>query len=101
MSSATTIGWAATIVRRPLADLLFEPDNKDFFLLMDKDGVCQRIPLHRVREVYRNGELIWQRAGSIMMTQGLLSWSDGQAGKFETAFFPCQKTAATIPWYTS
>lgn len=55
---------AATIVRRPLADLLFEPDNKDSFLLMDKDGVCQRIPLHRVREVYRNGELIWQRAGS-------------------------------------
>ena len=52
---------AAIIARRPLADLLFEPGNKDSFLLMDEEGVYQRIPLHRVREVYRNGELIWQR----------------------------------------
>ena len=52
---------AAIIVRRLLADLLFEPGNKESFLLMDPEGVYQRIPLHRVREVYRNGELIWQR----------------------------------------
>lgn len=52
---------AARIVRRPFGDLLFAPDSKDSFLLMDEEGVCQRIPLHRVREVYRNGELIWQR----------------------------------------
>jgi len=31
---------------------------------MDKDGVYQRIPLHRVREVFCNGELIWQRPGT-------------------------------------
>jgi len=55
---------AAIIIRRPLADLLFEPGNKDSFLLMDEEGVHQRIPLHRVREVYRNGELIWQRPRS-------------------------------------
>ena len=52
------------IVRRPLADLLFEPGNKESFLLMDDEGIYQRIPLHRVREVYRNGELIWQRPGT-------------------------------------
>lgn len=52
---------AARIVRRPLTDLLFEPAERDSFLLMDEEGVYQRIPLHRVREVYRNGELIWQR----------------------------------------
>ncbi len=52
---------AAIIVRRPLADLLFEPGNKNSFLLMDEEGVYQRIPLHRVREVYRDGALIWQR----------------------------------------
>lgn len=51
----------ASIIRRPLVDLIFEPGNKEFFLLMDKEGVYQRIPLHRVREVYRNGNLIWQR----------------------------------------
>ena len=55
---------AAIIVRRPLNDLLFEPGNKESFLLMDDEGVYQRIPLHRVREVYRNGKLIWQRPGS-------------------------------------
>lgn len=54
---------AARIVRRPLADLLFEPGNKESFLLMDEEGVYQRIPLHRVREVYRNDTLIWQRPG--------------------------------------
>ena len=54
---------ATAIVRRQLADLLFEPGNKDSFLLMDEEGVYQRIPLHRVREVYRNGALIWQRPG--------------------------------------
>jgi len=40
---------AATIVRRPFTDLLFEPGNKESFLLMDKEGVYQRIPLHRKR----------------------------------------------------
>lgn len=55
---------AAIIVRRPLADLLFEPGDKESFLLMDMEGVYQRILLHRVREVYRNGELIWQRPGT-------------------------------------
>ena len=54
---------AARSVRRPLADLLFEPGNKESFLLMDEEGVYQRIPLHRVREVFRNGALIWQRPG--------------------------------------
>ncbi len=52
---------AMIIVRRPLGDLLFEPGNKESFLLMDEEGVYQRIPLHRVRAVYRNGELIWHR----------------------------------------
>ncbi len=54
----------AGIIRRPLVDLLFEPGNKESFLLMDKEGMYQRIPLHRVREVYRNDELIWQRPGA-------------------------------------
>ncbi|MDO8947734.1 MAG: DUF504 domain-containing protein [Desulfocapsaceae bacterium] len=55
---------AGLIVKRPFVDLFFEPDNKESFLLMDKEGMYQRIPLHRVRELYRNGELIWQRPGT-------------------------------------
>lgn len=66
-NAAFEIGYydrvTALIVRRPLADLLFEPGNKESFLLMDEEGVYQRIPLHRVREVFRNGALIWQRPG--------------------------------------
>ena len=67
-NAAFEIGYhgrvAAIIVRRPLAGLLFEPGNKNSFLLMDEESVYQRIPLHRVREVYRDGALIWQRPGS-------------------------------------
>ena len=54
---------AARIVRRSLTDLLFAPDHQEAFLLMDEEGVYQRIPLHRIREVFRNGALIWQRPG--------------------------------------
>jgi uncharacterized protein (UPF0248 family) len=29
--------------------------------MVDEDGVTRGIPLHRVREVWRDGELIWKR----------------------------------------
>ena len=71
-AAAFEIGYydrvAAVMVRRPLTDLLFAPDSKDSFLLQDEEGVYQRIPLHRVREVYRNGELIWQRPRTAEMS---------------------------------
>lgn len=31
------------------------------FLAVGDDGVAVRIPLHRVRSVYRNGRTIWRR----------------------------------------
>lgn len=55
---------AGGIVRVSLADLVIETGNKDNFMLMDSEGVWQRIPFHRVREVYRNNRLIWQRDGA-------------------------------------
>ncbi len=64
-NAAFLIGYydrlAERLVHRPLADLVFPRDDRFAFLLMDDEGVWQRIPLHRVREVYRNGVLIWQR----------------------------------------
>ena len=30
---------------------------------VDECGVVRRIPFHRIREVYRDGELIWGRPG--------------------------------------
>jgi len=44
-------------------ELFFEPGDHFAFELVDIDGIVHHIPLHRIREVYRNGELIWQRRG--------------------------------------
>jgi len=49
------------IVRMPLAEVRFEPGNTFVFLLDDDNGQTRTVPLHRVREVYRDGALIWKR----------------------------------------
>ncbi len=48
-------------VRVPFARVAFEPGNRFSFIAVEADGSTHDVPLHRVREVYRNGELIWQR----------------------------------------
>jgi uncharacterized protein (UPF0248 family) len=48
------------IVRVPLFDVVF-PEGENAFELVDEDGQSHRIPFHRVREVYKNGQLIWKR----------------------------------------
>ena len=41
---------------------LYFDDNDHFdFQILDEDGVTHTIPLHRIKELYRNGELIWSR----------------------------------------
>lgn len=61
-----TIGYfdrvAGGIVRVPLAELFFETDDRFDFHLVDDQGTTHAIPLHRIKEVYRDGELIWHRA---------------------------------------
>ncbi len=49
------------IIRVPLADLYFEADDHFSFELVDDTGALHSIPLHRIREVFRDGVLIWQR----------------------------------------
>jgi len=49
------------IIVVPLGEMLFNPDDHFSFQLNDAAGEPITIPLHRVCEVYRNGELIWQR----------------------------------------
>jgi len=44
-----------------LGEVRFGPDDHYSFQLMDSVGEPLTIPLHRVREVYRNGELVWHR----------------------------------------
>ena len=44
-----------------LAELRFPPDRPQVFELWDEDGELHTIPLHRVRRVYRDGRVIWER----------------------------------------
>ena len=45
----------------PFKELWFDDEDHFGFQILDEDGVTHHIPLHRVKEVYRNGELIWHR----------------------------------------
>lgn len=51
------------IVRVPLRNISFEKGDSFSFHLEKETGETLTIPLHRVREVYRNGIRIWQRPG--------------------------------------
>ena len=52
------------LVRVPLAEVRFAPGDSFAFLLEDEDGHTRSVPLHRVREVYKDGVLIWGRRGA-------------------------------------
>ena len=47
--------------RISLRDVRFDADNSFAFGLFDPEGRLLSIPLHRIRRVYKNGELIWSR----------------------------------------
>ena len=49
------------IVKVPLARIAFDSDSHSSFEAIEEDGSAHSVPYHRVREVYRNGELIWRR----------------------------------------
>jgi uncharacterized protein (UPF0248 family) len=49
------------LVLRPLAEIEFPKDRPGVFEWNDPEGELHTIPLHRIKAVYRNGELIWQR----------------------------------------
>ena len=49
------------LTRVPLTKLFFDKQDHFDFELIDETGRTHTIPLHRIREVYRNGKLIWHR----------------------------------------
>ncbi|MBM4053730.1 MAG: DUF504 domain-containing protein [Planctomycetes bacterium] len=49
------------IIRVSLEKIILEKGNHATFQLMDANDELLTIPFHRVREVYKNGELIWNR----------------------------------------
>lgn len=49
------------LVRLGLTNIEFEKGNSFSFTALGPDKLYHDIPYHRVREVYRDGELIWKR----------------------------------------
>ena len=47
----------------PFREVHFEPGDHFAFQFIDADGETHNVPLHRIRDVYKNGERIWHRAG--------------------------------------
>jgi len=52
---------ARRIIVVPFTALEFPPGERFAFEVMDADGNVHRIPFHRIRRVWRNGQLLWQR----------------------------------------
>jgi uncharacterized protein (UPF0248 family) len=59
------IGYLDHVERRtilvPFRSLHFPEGDSFSFQVEDESGELMTIPLHRIREVRRNGALIWQR----------------------------------------
>ncbi|HUW36873.1 MAG TPA: DUF504 domain-containing protein [Rhodocyclaceae bacterium] len=49
------------IVQLDVHDLALDPDNPYLFDVYDEEGAMHSIPFHRVKQVFRDGILIWQR----------------------------------------
>ena len=49
------------IITAAFHEIIFQKGNHFSFYLISHDGETVSIPFHRVREVYKNGELIWKR----------------------------------------
>jgi uncharacterized protein (UPF0248 family) len=45
----------------PFRHIEFPPDESHTFQLIAPSGETQRVPFHRVREVYKDGRSIWHR----------------------------------------
>ena len=45
----------------PFGSITFDSSRPGFFSFEDTGGVVHHIPLHRVRTVYKNGVVIWER----------------------------------------
>jgi len=52
---------AGEVLHADLREITWDVENPSFFDLLDDDGIDHSIPFHRVREICRDGTLIWQR----------------------------------------
>lgn len=52
---------ADSVIRVPLSLVNFDSANHFSCHIVDSEGETHMVPLHRIREVYKDGALIWQR----------------------------------------
>jgi len=52
---------AEKILRVPFKEVRLDPGDHFAFQVADGEGEVHSVPLHRVKAVWRNGELIWHR----------------------------------------
>jgi uncharacterized protein (UPF0248 family) len=52
---------AGRVLYAGLGELAWDAENPGFLDWVDEEGIEHAIPLHRVREVWRDGVLIWRR----------------------------------------
>jgi uncharacterized protein (UPF0248 family) len=45
----------------PFESVTMDPQRPGTFSLQDANGLVAHVPLHRVRKVYKDGTVIWQR----------------------------------------
>lgn len=51
----------AELQRVPVNDMRFDAADRSTFRAFDPEGRLVSIPFHRIRKVYRDGQLIWSR----------------------------------------
>ena len=60
-----TIGYwdrvEGRVLHADLREITWDAENPAFFDIVDEEGAGHSIPFHRVREVWRDNELIWKR----------------------------------------
>lgn len=49
------------LVKLPFYCITFVPGDHYFFHYLDEEGTEHNVPFHRIKAVYKNGELIWHR----------------------------------------
>ena len=49
------------IIRVAFNEVTQLPGNKFSFHVFDEDGIAHCVSMHRVQELYKDGELIWKR----------------------------------------
>ena len=49
------------VIHVPFHEVNFPPGEPQTFRLVDAEGRAHHVPLHRVREVFKDGQRIWHR----------------------------------------